>query len=242
MTHEDSDFRLLATPMTSLPADANLEKTYAYISYLRSCHIYVIVSGNSGAGTANEVYDILDPLFQKLGVNVIVHKTDSETSHDAFLRSQTYSAYCDNIFIVIGGDTMIYNIVNSMARSSLTSAHRVRLSVIPCGTANALMMSLGITSIPLAVSRLFQLSEVSNQNIPVMKISITEGDHVRTYWGLTVCSWGLHASLVGDADDPEMRRKYGPSRFAVRSHENCINNRLLLNDYYILPLMYITVK
>lgn len=74
-------------------------------------------------------------------------------------------------------------------------------------------MSLGKSSIPIAISHLLLNKEINP--LPLMEITIHEGGKLRIIWAAVVCSWGLHASLVADSDDPEMRRQYGSKRFGV---------------------------
>jgi len=189
----------------------------AQIARLRSARVHVIVSSHSGAGLATTAYDrILAPLLKLFSIEVAVHSTTSKTSHREYLANLQLFSGKENIFVVLGGDTLIYDFLNAtLTNPHLKSADRLILCPIPCGTGNALAMSLGRTSIPIGISSLFCNKEA--KPLPLLEITVHEGTNPRTIWAAVVCSWGLHASLVADSDDPEMRRKFGPKRFGVYS-------------------------
>ena len=149
----------------------------------------------------------------------------------------------ENVVVIFGGDTMIYDLLNSVPdNQNLSSSQRVTICPIPCGTGNALAMSLGTTSIPIGISKALGISETSAQPLPVLKVTIRELDAEKVFWGAIVCSWGLHASLVADSDDPEMRRQYGVNRFAVSSQLYRSNGRSRQNACSLLRLMFTTVN
>jgi diacylglycerol kinase family enzyme len=213
-------YQLHASTLSSIRPDSKLVVSPESIKRLHSAKLYVVVSSHSGAGLAVTSFDnLLQPLFKDLSLNATVHKTTSKTSHSEFIASISFSPDHENIIVVLGGDTVIYDIVNSLAvNTEITASHRITICPIPCGTGNALAMSLGTTSILTGISKLFGVSETSavqTAHLPVMKITIRESDNERVIWGTVVCSWGLHASLVADSDEPEMRRQYGAQRFAV---------------------------
>jgi len=200
--------------------NSSLTASTEHAKRLKSAHIFVIVSSQSGAGLAESAYDnLLVPLFQALELEVVVHKTTSKTSHQEFL-STTRFPDGENVILILGGDTLVYDLINTLpGNPHLTAEHRFAISLVPCGTGNALSVSLGMTSIPIGISLFLGVSKSSSGHLsytlPVNKIIIREGDRERSLWSAVVCSWGLHASLVADSDDPEMRREYGAKRFGV---------------------------
>ena len=141
---------------------------------------------------------------------------------------------------------MIYDLLNALPKNThSTESHRITISPIPCGTGNALAMSLGITSIPVGISAFFGVSKVKSIDtspLPVLRISILEADQERVIWAAVVCSWGLHASLVADSDDPEMRRQYGAKRFGVFPCPILANDRSRRNDFSHHHPMFIMEK
>ena len=219
-------YELKIKSLDSVPSDSTLVLSAQHADRLRAADVHVIVSTQSGAGLATTTSDnILTSLFTLFGVKPTVHTTTSKTSHSEYLESTVFSRVHENIIVILGGDTIIYDLLNALPKNShLTAAHRFTICPIPCGTGNALAVSLGTKSILIGVSKVFGVSEfnaVHNTILPVMKISIRETQQERTIWGAVVCSWGLHASLVADSDDPEMRKQHGANRFAVPSLSFC---------------------
>lgn len=219
-------YELKTKPLDSVPSDSSLVVSAPHADRLRAAEVHVIVSAQSGAGLATTTSDnILTPLFTLLGVKPTVHTTTSKTSHSEYLESTVFSRVHEIIIVILGGDTIIYDLLNALPKNNhLTPAHRFTICPIPCGTGNALAVSLGTKSILIGISKVFGVSEsnaVHSTILPVMKISIRDAQQERTIWGAVVCSWGLHASLVADSDDPEMRKQHGANRFAVPSSSFC---------------------
>jgi diacylglycerol kinase family enzyme len=212
-----TEWELKTQTLSSTPSDSKLVISSKHLNRLRSANLYVIVSTQSGGGLAATAFDnLLQPLLKQFDIPFSVHKTTSKTSHREFLKSLTFSPDQENVIIILGGDTVIYDLLNSMASNrNLSSSPRITICLVPCGTGNSLAMSLGTTSIPIGITRALGISETSPQPLPVLKVIIQEAEAERVIWGVNVCSWGLHASLVADSDDPEMRRQYGASRFVV---------------------------
>jgi diacylglycerol kinase family enzyme len=212
-----SEWKLKTQTIPSIPSDSKLVISSNHINRLRSANVYVVVSTLSGAGLAVTAFDnLLQPLLKQFNIPFSVHKSHSKTSHQEFLKLITFSPDQENIIVIFGGDTMIYDFLNSVPNNqNLSSSHRITICPIPCGTGNALAMSLGTISIPIGITKALGISETFPQPLPVLKVTIRERDIERVIWGTVVCSWGLHASLVADSDDPEMRRQYGANRFTV---------------------------
>ena len=241
----ESKYKLQTKDLESIPPDSKLVMSSENLRRLESAHVYVVVSSNSGAGLAVTAFDdLLDPLLKQFSIKASVHKTSSKTSHREFLASALFSPDHENIIMLFGGDTIIYDLLNSLSENShLSSSHRITICPIPCGTGNALAMSLKTTSIPIGISKALGVSGASvftTAQLPLMKINIRKFPHEKVIWGAVVCSWGLHASLVADSDDPEMRRQYGAKRFAVcYLNRGKLINRLLQNVYYLLHHIFI---
>ena len=214
-----TEWELKTQTLSSIPSSSNIVISSKHLNRLRSANVSVIVSTQSGAGLAVTAFDnLLRPLLRKFDIPFSVHKTTSKTSHREFLKSLTFCADQENVIVVFGGDTMLYDLLNSVSSNrNISSSLRITICPVPCGTGNALAMSLGTTSIPIGITKALGISETSVQLLPVLKIIIREEDVEQVIWGVNVCSWGLHASLVADSDDPEMRRQYGANRFVVSS-------------------------
>ena len=226
------DFSLRTTVIPSIPLDSKLLVSQKSIERLRFAQVCAIVSDHSGAGLGTAAFDnLLSPLLEQFYITVDVHRTTSKTSYRDYITSIHFSHDHENVIIIFGGDTMVYELLNSLPNNPyLTRSHQITIFPVPCGTGNALTTSLGITTIPIGISRIFGVSEsdpVKSSRLPVMKITIRENSDECVYWSAVVCSWGLHASLVADSDTPEMRREYGARRFVVAfAHSFHPNHRL----------------
>lgn len=180
--------------------------------HLRS--LTVINSKHAGGSAGGQVYfNILSPLLKAFGVRHVYVATDSPETICAHAQSFSSSA----TVVIIGGDTSVHEFVNFLPPSTGTD---LRLSIIPAGTGNALMSSLGVTSPLTAVQRLFLHKEF----YPLSSFEVTFPPGARglnspvpertSYQALVVASWGFHAALVAESDSQEMR-KYGSERFGI---------------------------
>ena len=215
-------YELKSKTFESIPSHSKLVLSTAHANRLRAARVYAIVSAQSGAGLATTTSDnLLRPLLELYDIEPTVHTTASKTSHSEYLQTAEFALDHENIIVIFGGDTIIYDLLNSLPKNrNITPSHRFTICPIPCGTGNALAMSLGTTSIPIGISKVFGISDSGTFHdaiLPVMKITIREPQQERIVWGAVVLSWGLHASLVSDSDDPEMRRQHGANRFSVHS-------------------------
>ena len=219
----DGVYRLHVSTLSSVNPKSKLVVSQEHVQRLQSSLLYIIVSSLSGAGLALTAFSsLLQPLIDLFSLTPAVHQTTSKTSHLEFIKSITMSSDLENILVIFGGDTMIYDIINGLAmNNSISADSRITIVLVPCGTGNALATSLGTYSIPTGIGKLFGVCETSvveTKVLPTFRVTIKEPESRRLFWGVVVCSWGLHASLVADSNDPDMRREYGPKRFAVITH------------------------
>lgn len=180
--------------------------------YLRS--LTVINSKSAGGSTGGEVYfNILSPLLKAFRMRHVYVSTDSRQTISNHARSFSSSASV----IIIGGDTSVHEFVNFLSPSRDTE---LRLSIIPAGTGNALMASLGVKSPIEAIRRLFLSDEFQPlATFPVLFPPGSRGintpePELLSYQALVVASWGFHASLVYESDSAAMRQ-FGAERFAL---------------------------
>ena len=202
----------------ALPSNSLLHPTQ--IERLRNADIKIVVSSKSGEGLAESALsNLLLPLFNQFNIPFSCHKTISKTSHTLYFSGIEFPSSKENVIVVFGGDTVIFDLLNSLPENQfVTPEHRFILCPIPCGTGNALATSLGIKNIPLGIPRIFGLRKASSEleRLPLLKITIREQARQQVVFASVVCSWGFHASLVANSDDPEMRREYGAQRFQVQ--------------------------
>lgn len=195
---------------------------------------------------ADSAFDnLLEPVFQDFKIPYHVHKTSSKTSHKEFLKDLVLSNSKENIIVIFGGDTLLFDVLNSLPKNPhIVEGPQITLCPVPCGTGNALATSLGITTIPIGISKTLGVAKSASDlvRLPILRITISESGREQVIYAAVVCSWGLHASLVADSDEPEMRRQYGPQRFQVQVLPERANLRWLLKDCSIQNHMYITAQ
>jgi diacylglycerol kinase family enzyme len=205
--------------------------------------IHVIVSTLSGIGNAACYFrDLVKPFLTILELqehkHYVVHYTESaqtitKLTNDLFLSQANQGLEC-RIFL-LSGDGGILDILNALHSKPHTARYREPVvALLPVGTGNALAHSSGLTkdkTLGLAA-----LARGTPKHLPLFKARFTpgarllvdEGSNEETIalqengspvlYGAVVCSWGLHAGLVGDSDTAEYR-KYGVERFKMAAKE-----------------------
>ena len=208
-------------------------------------NLHVIISTRSGTGLGEVFFeDVVYPCLAALGLDSAyeTHKTSSEKTVTELAESiflpQAKSGVRQTV-IVLAGDGAVVDLVN-VFQSWLNNEDEATfvkptIALIPMGTGNALANSAGVNSD--ATHGLRHLLRGSPQEIPTFQaifspgseLLIDEGRKVAllakdgksengVIYGAVVCSWGLHASLVGDSDTTEYR-KHGSDRFAMAAKE-----------------------
>ena len=208
--------------------------------------LHVIISTRSGTGLGDVFFkDVVKPCLAALGLDNAyeTHKTTSEKTITELAESiflpRAKSGVRQTI-IVLAGDGAIVDLVNVFQPWHLNiedaaSFLKPTIALIPMGTGNALANSAGINS--EATHGLRHLLCGSPREIPTFKAVFSQGsellvDEARkverlakdgksdngVIYGAVVCSWGLHASLVGDSDTTEYR-KHGAERFTMAAKE-----------------------
>ena len=206
--------------------------------------LHVIISTRSGTGLGEVFFkDVMHPCLAVLGLenSYQTHKTTSEKTVTELAESiflpRAKSGVLQTI-IVLAGDGAIVDLVNAFQswhiNEDKASFAKPKIALIPMGTGNALANSAGINDATHGLRHLFRGSP---QKIPTFKAVFSPGsellvDEARkaellakdgqgengVIYGAVVCSWGLHASLVGDSDTTEYR-KHGSDRFAMAAKE-----------------------
>jgi hypothetical protein len=137
--------------------------------------------------------------------------------------------------ILLSGDGGIVDLVNGLSSKPASDAYIApQVVLLPLGTANALYHSVNAGEDN--TWGLKALSSTTYKPLPVFRATFSPGarllvDEARQeedlprdeegngiLHGAVVCSWGMHASLVGDSDTTEYR-KYGIDRFKMAAKE-----------------------
>ncbi|VVT45975.1 uncharacterized protein SAPINGB_P000984 [Magnusiomyces paraingens] len=131
---------------TSKPIETDTDALPRHLKYLT-----IINSTTSGTHRSSEIYfAILAPLLNRFGVSHVYVATSSKTS----VKTHAQSFTDPSTVVLLSGDTSVSEFINCLG----TPEHQLQplcLLVIPTGTGNALANSCGLSSIPIAISRLF---------------------------------------------------------------------------------------
>lgn len=207
----------LSKYLVSYPLNPSNGRRTDVPSHLRT--LAVIDSTVSGTHRSSDVYfSVLAPLLKAFDLpHVYVATTGPHT-----IPNHASSFSSSSTVVFLAGDTSVHEFVNSLQPQ--TSSASMTVAIIPTGTGNAISESLGRTNgIADAISRLFLGAPIPLQSMKVGfgqgSTLATTGDPVSQLQSLVVTSWGFHASIVADSDEPEAR-KQGAARFQVAAHHN----------------------
>ncbi|KAI9736236.1 MAG: hypothetical protein M1834_001122 [Cirrosporium novae-zelandiae] len=205
--------------------------------------VHVIISTLSGTGLAESYFNnILNPLFSSLGLSdYSLHQTESSQSVADLTRSVFFPRACQGIsqtIVLLSGDGGLIDLVNVLLLKDLGPSYlKPTVVILPLGTGNAFASSLGLTK--SSTNALSTLLGGSPQDVPLFTVRLSpeakfitdEGrntqeihspeasqDETLEIFGVVVCSWGLHASLVADSDTSHYR-KFGAQRFQMAAKE-----------------------
>lgn len=201
---------------------------------------HIIISTKSGTEKAPDFYEdavkpALATLFPKGHENFLLHHTTSTESildltHDVFFP--TANAGLSLRIILLSGDGGVIDLVNGLLASPASSQYKPpQVVLLPLGTGNALYHS--VTAGNDNTWGLNALAGDIGHSLPIFTARFSPGarllvDEARkeeelpmddqtqypSLHGAVVCSWGFHASLVGDSDTAEYR-KFGIERFQM---------------------------
>jgi len=191
-------------------------------------NIHVIISATSGTGQAPKYFaETLKPLLQHVSVRYTAHTTESATSigdlAEKILTQRVNEEKTQKLIILLSGDTGLHEYINGIPKNG----HPQIISMVGLvGTGNALASSLNLNLHTLIFGHACKLPTFTARFSPGSRSISNEGKHFTplspdanagtevSIRGAVVCSWGLHASLVGNSDTKEYR-KHGAERFAM---------------------------
>ena len=222
------------------PAQFSLGKTDD-----RTVNFHVIISTRSGTGFAQAfLLDVVEPTLFALSLSrdaYEVHETRSDQTITELARSMFVPRANEGIrqtIILLSGDGGMVDVINVLLSfPSRTRYVKPIVGLLALGTGNALAHSInprqdstfGLASIVRGTPRPLptfvvkfspgsvRLFDGGSRAEPLAKLSTADGAAPSMY-GVVVCSWGLHASLVADSDTAAYR-KYGAERFQMAAQE-----------------------
>ena len=188
--------------------------------------------------------DVLEPTLFALGLSKDACEVH-ETLDDETITQLTRSIFLPRAnrgirqtIVLLSGDGGMVDIINVLLSSNTSTRYvKPNVGLLALGTGNALAHSInapqdstfGLASIvrgtpqplPTFVARFspgsVQLLDGGSRTKPIAHRSSDDADAALMY-GVVVCSWGLHASLVADSDTAAYR-KYGAERFQMAAKE-----------------------
>lgn len=222
------------------PAPLSLAKTED-----QTVNLHIIISTRSGTGSAQAfLTNVLAPTLSALGVPKDAYEVH-ETLSDQTITELTRSIFVPRAnggirqtIILLSGDGGMVDIINVLLTSPASPNYvKPTAGLLALGTGNALAHSInprhdstfGLASIvrgtpralPTFVARFspgsVQLLDGGTRTAPLSRPSTGEWNAALMY-GVVVCSWGLHASLVADSDTAAYRQ-YGAERFQMAAKE-----------------------
>ncbi|KAL9597058.1 MAG: hypothetical protein Q9219_005387 [cf. Caloplaca sp. 3 TL-2023] len=199
--------------------------------------LHVVISVGSGLGEAQQFYD--KALIGALRAWFIsskdwhTHVTESERSVTELVEQIILPRANDGVkqtIVLLSGDGGVVDVVNALLLSPRGSNYvKPILGLIYLGTGNALAHSSGLDrdrtqglrnllsgtprSLPIFTAR-FSPGSVLLTDEGRKKEPLPLKDGHPTLYGVVVCSWALHASLVADSDTTKYRR-HGAKRFQM---------------------------
>jgi sphingosine kinase len=116
-------------------------------------HITVILNPFSGSGSAEKIFNTLQPILKSAGLSMTVIET-TDKGHAYTIANHISQQECDGI-ICVGGDGLVHEVVNGLlTRSDATIARHIPIGIIPAGKTNNIATSLGIHNIQEAAERI----------------------------------------------------------------------------------------
>ncbi|TKX19148.1 diacylglycerol kinase-like protein 2 [Elsinoe australis] len=210
------------------------------ILYAPGSTISVIRSTESGAKQAVEFCEkAVRPTLNHLGIldHAAFHTTQSTETITDLTKSQILQRANEGVeqtIILLSGDGGTIDVVNTLCGGSRTSTYkRPTLITLPLGTGNALSNSYRYNAD--STWGLATLARGERRPLPTFRVTFSSGARLvtnegreerelsqhagkPTIFGVVVCSWGLHASLVADSDTAHYRQ-FGAERFQMVAKE-----------------------
>ncbi|MCJ1308825.1 hypothetical protein MMC25_002480 [Agyrium rufum] len=205
-------------------------------------NVHVVVSVKSGTWEAERFFaDVVQPILEAVGLaksDYEVLHTSSEHSVVDFATNTLLPVANEGILqtvILLSGDGGMIDIVNVLLESTQSSQFRKpTIGLLSLGSGNALANSSrlnddktrGISSLlkgepqslPTFVTKFSPGSLLLVDEARSTEPLRTDENGVGIIYGTVVCSWALHAALVGDSDTTEYR-KHGSERFSMAARE-----------------------
>ena len=173
--------------------------------------ILLIANPKSGTINFNNAINSVNMYFKKYSLKSTLMKTEYNSHAEDIVKNENLTTF-DSV-CAMGGDGTLFEVLNGMLSKSADD--RIPISVIPNGTGNSFMKTVGATEQESAVKI---IAENSSRKIDVMKASCGQKD----FFSLNLIGWGMATDISVLA---EKLRVFGGQRYNIASFFEIIKNK-----------------
>jgi YegS/Rv2252/BmrU family lipid kinase len=173
--------------------------------------ILLIANPKSGTINFDNAINTVNMYFKEFSVESTLIKTDYNGHAVDIVKNQNLTNF-DSV-CAMGGDGTLFEVLNGMLSKS--AKDRIPISVIPNGTGNSFMKTVGTTKSESAVKI---IAANSSRKIDVMKASCDQKD----FFSLNLIGWGMATDISLFA---EKLRVFGGQRYNIASFFEIIKNK-----------------
>ena len=173
--------------------------------------ILLIANPKSGTIKFDNAINSVNMYFKKYSLKITLIKTEYNGHAEDIVKNENLTTF-DSV-CAMGGDGTLFEVLNGILSKSADD--RIPISVIPNGTGNSFMKTVGATKQESAVKI---IAENSSRKIDVMKASCGQKD----FFSLNLIGWGMATDISVFA---EKLRVFGGQRYNIASFFEIIKNK-----------------
>ena len=173
--------------------------------------ILLIANPKSGTINFNNAISSVNMYFKKYSLKSTLMKTEYNGHAEDIVKNENLTTF-DSV-CAMGGDGTLFEVLNGMLSKSADD--RIPISVIPNGTGNSFMKTVGATKQESAVKI---IAENSSRKIDLMKARCGQKD----FFSLNLIGWGMATDISVFA---EKLRVFGGQRYNIASFFEIIKNK-----------------
>jgi Sphingosine kinase and enzymes related to eukaryotic diacylglycerol kinase len=173
--------------------------------------VLFITNPKSGILRYKDSLNIVISELKKYDIEYTINKTEY-AAHAVELVKQTDLKQYDSV-CAMGGDGTLFEVLNGMLNRS--ENERIPISIIPNGTGNSFMKTVGIENVVDAVGK---ISKNEPKNLDMMRVVCGEN----IYYSLNLIGWGMATDISVLA---EKLRFFGGQRYNIASLFEIIKNK-----------------
>eukprot|EP01083_Nonionella_stella_P283430 964753_1 len=180
-------------------------------------HFLVILNPFSGTKRAERIFKkIVEPIFSLSGIKMTLKHTE-RVGHASDMMQEMDLGEFDAI-LCVSGDGIVNEVVNGLAENGFDSLQKP-FAVIPAGTGNGTVMTLGFSS-PLKAA--INCVNCVFRPLDVLKVTQFSGDIHKIRLAIMFAGWGLFSTVDFDSEE---YRWMGDSRFTAEALKCILTKR-----------------